>query len=503
MARTAARPHYNVTFAVLLLGVGAYSLLQSLVVPVMPTLIERLHTSQSTATWLMIGYLLSASVATPILGRIGDKVGKERMLLLTLVALTVGSGVAGLSNSIGLMVVARVIQGLGGGVLPLAFGIIRDEFPAAKVHGAVGITAALTAIGGGIGLILAGPIVADMDYHWLFWFPMIMTALATVATHLFVPESPVRTPGRISWGAAVLLSVWLVALLLAVSEGPSWGWGSARILGLFAAAAVCAALWILVELRSAEPLIDMRMMRIPAVWTANLVALLFGVVMYTTMTFLPQLVQTPRRLAGYGFSASVTQSGLYMLPMTGFMFVLGTLTGRLSARHGAKRVLVAGSVATVIPFVVLAAGHDRTWELYLASSLLGVGLGLAFSSMSAIVVEAVPPAQTGAASGMNANIRTIGGAVGSGVAASILAGGVTAAHPFPQDSGYTATFWFLTGAAVLAALAAVIIPSSRPNRRLQQPVAEGSPIPRQGVAAGADAGAQIGAEADAGEPTVA
>ncbi|MDH6115295.1 EmrB/QacA subfamily drug resistance transporter [Kitasatospora sp. MAP12-15] len=461
MARTDTRPHYNVTFAVLLLGVAAYSLLQSLIIPVLPTLMQHLHTTQDTATWLMTGYLLSASVATPILGRIGDKAGKERMLIVTLVALTAGSALAGMANSIGLMIVARVIQGLGGGVLPLAFGIIRDEFPAVRVRSAVGITAALTAVGGGLGLLLAGPIVDNMDYHWLFWFPMIMTAVATVATYWFVPESPVRTPGRISWGAALLLSVWLVALLLAVSEGPSWGWGSGRILGLFAAAVVFAALWIIVELRSDAPLIDMRMMRIPAVWTANLVALLFGVVMYTAMTFLPQLVQTPAKLAGYGFSASITQSGVYMLPMTIGMFVLGVLTGPLAARFGSKRVLVAGGLVTIAPFALLALAHDKGWEIYLASSLMGIGMGLAFSSMSSIVVEAVSPVQTGVASGMNANIRTIGGAVGSSVAASILTSGVTAAHPFPQDSGYSSTFWFLAGAAVLAAVAALLIPTLR------------------------------------------
>ncbi|MFF2142313.1 MFS transporter [Kitasatospora sp. NPDC058190] len=464
MSRTRTRPHDNLTLAVLLLGVGAYSLLQSLVVPVLPTLMEHLHTSQSTATWLMTGYLLSASVATPILGRIGDKAGKERMLLATLTALTAGSAMAGASHSIGPMIVARVIQGAGGAVVPLAFGIIRDEFPAAKVRGAVGVTAALSAVGVGLGLILAGPIVDHLDYHWLFWAPTILTALAAIATYLFVPESPVRTPGRISWGAALLLSVWLVALLLAAGEGTQWGWGSPRILGLFAVAVVFAACWVVVELRSNAPLIDMRMMRVPAVWTANLVALLFGTGMYTTMSFLPQLVQTSQRLAGYGFSASVSQSGVYMLPLTGGMFVLGVIAGPLATRFGSKRVLIAGSLVTVAPFAVLATAHDRSWEIYTASALLGVGLGLAFSAMSAIVVEAVPPSQTGVASGMNANVRTIGGAIGSAVTASILSSGVTVSHPFPHDSGYTSTFWFLTGSAVLATAAALAVPTIEHHR---------------------------------------
>lgn len=177
----------------------------------------------------------------------------------------------------------------------------------------------------------------------------------------------------------------------------------------------------------------------------------------------------------------MTQSGIYMLPMTAGMFVLGVLAGPLAARFGSKRVLITGSLITIAPFAMLVAGHDQAWQIYTASAL--IGLGLAFSAMSAIVVEAVPPAQTGAASGMNANIRTIGGAIGSAMAASILSTGVTAAHPFPQDSGYTDTFWFLTGSAVLAAAAAFAIPAVKRGRSDQS---VGSPWPAGDRAQGPD-----------------
>ncbi len=454
-----ARPHYNVIFAVLIIGISAYAVLQSLVAPVLATLIVALHTNQDTVTWVMTAYLLSASVATPILGRIGDKVGKERMLISTLIALTVGSGLAALSHTVGLMIVARVIQGLGGGLIPLSFGIIRDEFPPEKVNSAIGTGSAMLAVGGGLGLLLAGPIVGHLNYHWLFWIPMIFTAIATVACWLWVPESPMRTPGRINWGAAALLSAWLVMLLLAASEGPQWGWASVKVLALFAGAIVCLLLWVWTELRSSQPLIDMRMMRLPAVWTTNLVALLFGVGLYAVMTFLPQLVQTPKAVAGYGLTASVTQSGIYLLPMTIFMFLFGIAAAPLARRIGMKGVLLLGCTASIPGFVILAVGHSQGWQIYLSSALLGVGIGLAFSAMSAIVVKSVEPAQTGVASGMNANIRTIGGAIGSSVAASVLASGVSAAHPIPKDSGYSHVFWLLAAASVLAALAALIIPS--------------------------------------------
>jgi EmrB/QacA subfamily drug resistance transporter len=457
-----ARAHYKVTFAVLLIGITAYGLLQSLVLPVLPTIQSDLHTSQSTVTWVLTAYLLTASIFTPILGRLGDMIGKRRVLVATLVILGIGTVVAAVSTTIGVLIVARAIQGVGGGVLPLAFGIIRDEFPPTKVSTGVGFTAAIVAVAAGAGIVLAGPIVTHLNYHWLFWIQLFMIAIAALATHFVIPESPVRNPGRISWGAALLLSGWLVALLLAVSEGPSWGWTSPAVIGLGAAAVVLAGLWIVVELRSREPLVDMHMMRIPAVWTNNLVSFLFGMGMYATLVFIPDFVQTPES-AGYGFSASIIQSGLFLLPLTVAMFVFGLLAGPMARAIGSKISVVAGSTLTSVAFVVLTVAHQQGWEIYVATTLLGAGLGLAFSAMSNLIVEAVPPEQTGVASGMNANIRTIGGSIGSAVMASIVTSGVVAGS-LPPESGYTRGFFFLAVATGAAAIASLFIPKSHPGR---------------------------------------
>ncbi|MDH6291314.1 MFS family permease [Rhodococcus opacus] len=187
------------------------------------------------------------------------------------------------------MIGARLIQGIGGGVLPLAFGIIRDEFPAGKVSGAVGTRTALTAVGSGLGVVLAGPLVETLGYRWLFWLPLVMVAISGVAAQFLVPESPVRASGRVNWFNAILLSAWLVALLLAVSQVPVWGWASVPVLMLFVVAAAVAAAWVVFEAKSSDPLIDMRMMRLRGVWSANLVALLMGVGMYAAVGFVPQL----------------------------------------------------------------------------------------------------------------------------------------------------------------------------------------------------------------------
>src|SRR5580704_8133367 len=189
----------TVAFAVLAAGVAAFALLQSLVIPVLTTVQHQLHTTQAAATWVLTAYLLSASIMTPILGRIGDMAGKKRVFVATLIALAIGSLLAALAPNIGVMIVARVIQGFAGGMLPVAFGIIRDEFPAERVPGAIGLLASLTAIGAGLGIVLAGPIVDALSWRWLFWLPMMLTIVAGIAAYLFVPESEVRAPGRISW----------------------------------------------------------------------------------------------------------------------------------------------------------------------------------------------------------------------------------------------------------------------------------------------------------------
>jgi predicted MFS family arabinose efflux permease len=234
-------------------------------------------------------------------------------------------------------------------------------------------------------------------------------------------------------------------------------------LGLAGVAAVLAAAWMAAELRSAHPLIDMQMMRIPAVWTTNLVGLLFGAGMYASFAFLPEFLQTPRS-AGYGFGASITASGLFLLPMTVTMFTFGILSGRVAARVGSKLVLMTGSLVAVAPFAILAFAHTHQWEIYVASSFLGAGLGFAFAAMANIIVESVPANQVGAASGMNANIRTIGGSLGAALTASIVTSGA-AANGLPKESGYTNGFAFLMIAVILATLACILIPGARRNER--------------------------------------
>lgn len=455
---TRSRSSYRVTYAVVAVAVASFALVQSMTIPVLGEIQDHFGASQSTATWVLTAYLLSASVATPIVGRVGDAVGKEKMLVFSISALALGSLLAALAPSIGVMIGARVIQGIGGGVLPLAFGIVRDEFPEDKMAPAISLTSSLMAVGMGIGIVVAGPIITSLGYAGLFWLPFGVTAVAAVAAAVLVPESPVRKPGRISILPAVLLAAWLVALLLPVSQGRTWGWTSFPTIGLLVAAVVLIALWVLAETKAAVPLVDMTMMKLPAVWTTNLVALLVGVGMYAAFGFTPQFNQTPE-VAGYGFGASVTVSGLMMLPSAVMTFVTGLVASRIAVRIGPKAVVVAGCVVASLAMFLQAGWHDERWHMLLANGLMGLGVGLAFACLASLIVGAVPPEQTGVASGMNANIRTIGGGIGSAVMGSIVTASIVSGTGLPSEAGYTIGFAALAGAFLVAALAALTIPT--------------------------------------------
>lgn len=445
--------------AALGLAAMSFSVLQSLVIPVLPSIGRDLHVSQQAVTWVLTGYLLSASVATPLLGRFGDMFGKRRMLLASMTALVAGTILSGLATTLALLVAGRIVQGLGGALFPLAFGIIRDELPAGKVAGAIGFISATLGVGGGLGITIAGPIAARLGYHWLFWAPLPLIIVAMVGMKAFIPESSVRSGGRVSLGNAVLLSAWLIALLTGITEAPRWGWLSWALAVTLLAAAALFAGWWLAERRSAHPVVDVRMLARPAVLRTNMVALAVGFVLYGSLVIVPELLQTPRDV-GYGFGVSVTDAGLFLLPQTAMVFVLGVLAGRLSATIGSARAVLLGVVLGAGSFVLLAVARAMEWQILIATIMIGASIGLTYSAMPNVIVESVSAEQTGVATGMNANLRTVGGALGAQVTASIVTTG-TKILGYPPPGGFTVSLVLLVAVSVLAAVVAARITVSR------------------------------------------
>jgi MFS family permease len=471
---TEPQPHRqsaNTTLVVLALGGFAYAVLQSLLIPAIPGVAHALHTSDESASWLLSAPLLAASVVTPVAGRLGDIFGKERMLFFSLVLLALGTVAAGLSSTIFQLDLARAVQGASGGIFPLAFGIIRDEFPRERVAGGIGLISSILGIGGGAGILLGGLILEHLGWQWLFWAPLPVIVFATVLTYFFIPESPVRTPAKINWTAALLMAIGFSAVLLAISEAAVWSWGSPKTIGLIAAGLIVCAVWVGWEVRSETPLVDMRMMRIRPVWTTNLAAALLGGGMYAAFIIVPEFVTEPKS-TGFGFGASVVSSGLFLLPTTLLMLTMSLQAGRIAHRFGSKHSLVLGTAASAAAFVLLVLLHSQPVDVYVAMGLLGFGIGLAFAALGNLIVEAVPASQTGVASGMNTVMRTLGGALGAQIAATLIADHMR--RGVPLVSGFTLAFAFCAGSLLIGVIAATMIPGRTPKEELEE-IAVGLP----------------------------
>ena len=454
----------------LLLAALSFALAQTMIAPALPTFAREYGTTPGTAAWLMTGYLLSASIATPLAGKLGDLFGKGRVLTIVLAIFAVGNLVCAIAGSIELLIAGRVVQGVAGGVFPLAFGIINDELPRDSRPVAIGLVSAMFGIGGGIGLPLSGVIVDNADVSIMFWIGLLAIP-AAVAAWLFVPPSPARERTRVDWRGAVVLSAGLSAILFGISRANTWGWGSPRILLLLFGGLAILALFVRLQLRTRDPLVDIRVMRDRTVLATNISGFLTGVAMFGSFLLIPQFVQTPEA-AGYGFGYSVTMAGLIMLPSSATMLVAGPLGGRLGARFGFRSLLAAGTLLCALSFVVLVGLHAQPWHFVVSGLLLGVGISFSFASMANIIVGTVDPREVGIATGINTVMRTVGGAFGAALVTALLTAETIPGTPLATEGAYTEAFVFSTLGALLAFAAALAIPrrpgSGRQGERIEQ-----------------------------------
>lgn len=456
------RPHHMRTLAVLSLAGLAYALAQTTVVPALPELMRGLHTDESGVTWTVTAYLIAAAVFTPLLGRLGDIYGKRRLLVVALLVFAAGSLVAAVSSQLWVVVAGRAVMGVGGGIFPLCFSIIRDEFPRDQVGRGVGLMSAIAGIGGGLGLIVGGLLVDYTSYHWIFWLGGLMGAGGALAAQVAVPESPVRTPARLDVRGALVLAVGLTLPLIAISQASEIGWGAPRTLGLIGVGLAVLVFWVWLQRRTPQPLADIAALVKPPVLMTNVATLFVGYGMFGSFILIPTLAQAPTS-TGYGFGVDATRAGLLLLPGSLSMLAFGPISGIIGSRYGNKLPLTVGSCATALGLALLAVAHSTQLEVLLFSILMSGGIGLAYAAMPNLILEAVPAHQTGEATGFNALVRSVGSSLGSQVSATILAASTVAG--LAQDSGFTHAFAVSAGVAVCAGVVAALIPSARQGRR--------------------------------------
>ncbi|MEV4611429.1 MFS transporter [Kitasatospora sp. NPDC049258] len=468
----------NAVVAVLA-GAGiVVSLMQTLVVPLIPELPRLLHTSSANASWTITATLLAGAVATPVLGRLGDMYGKRRVLLLSLGLMVIGSVVSALGGSLVPMVVGRALQGCAMAVVPLGISIMRDELPPERMGSAMALMSSSLGVGGALGLPAAAVLAQHTDWHVLFWTSAALGAVVALLVRLSVPESPLRTGGRFDLVGALGLSAGLICLLLAVSKGGDWGWTSGPVLGLAVAAVLVLLVWGAWELRAPSPLVDLRTSARPQVLMTNLVSVVVGFAMYAMSLIVPQLLQLPAA-TGYGLGRSMVEAGLCVAPSGLVMMAVSPLSARLSARKGPKVSLFTGAVVIALGYALALLLMDRVWGVVLFAALIGAGIAFAYAAMPALIMSAVPASETAAANGLNSLMRAIGTSTSSAVVGVVLAQLTVRTGPvvLPSEQGFRVGFLIGLGAALLAALVTLAIPTRRPSGALPPTTPRTAPAP--------------------------
>ncbi|MER7408517.1 MFS transporter [Streptomyces sp. NPDC000070] len=472
-AGSSAPPGSNAVVAVLALAGIVVSLMQTLVIPIVPELPRYLDASASNAAWAVTATLLAAAVATPVVGRLGDMFGKRRMLLVSIVLLVSGSVVCALSDSLVPMVVGRTLQGLAAAVVPLGISVLRDVLPAERLAGSTALMSASLGVGGALGLPAAAFIADHYDWHTLFWTSAVLGVAALALVLLVVPESKVRTGGSFDLPGSLGLSAALVSLLLAVSKGGDWGWTSGTTLGLFGASAVILLVWGWYELRTAQPLVDLRTTARRQLLFTNLASVALGFSMFAMSLVLPQVLQLPEQ-TGYGLGKSMLAVGLILAPQGLVMMAMSAVSAGITKAKGPKVTLMTGAVVVAAGYGLSLVLMSDVWHIVLVACVIGGGVGFAYGAMPALIMGAVPASETAAANSLNTLMRSMGTSFASALAGVILAQMTTGfgGHALPSENGFRTVMAIGAGAALLAFLLASFLPR-RQTAAEPAPVAEG------------------------------
>lgn len=442
------------------------SLMQTLIIPVLPELPDLLNTSPSNASWAITATLLTAAVATPVFGRLGDMHGPKPVLICCAVFLTAGSLLAAATSSLPALMVGRGLQGFGMPIIPLGISVLRACIPAEKVGAAMGMMSASLGVGGALGLPLAAAVAQHFEWHALFWLGAALGLGALALFTFLVPAIPAGSADRFDPLGAVLLAAALVSLLLAISKGGAWGWTSATTLALLATSLLVFAVFGYWQLRAAAPIVDLRTTARRPVLTTNLASIGVGFSLFALSLIAPQVLEMPTQ-TGYGLGQSVLQAGLWLAPGGVAMMLSSPLAARVAGVHGPKLTLLIGCGIIACSYVAGLGLLRSPAGVMVLNVAVSVGVGFAFSSLPALINAAVPVSETAAANGINALARSLGTSTSSAVIGAVLAGMTVsvAGHDVPSLRAFQVALLIAAAAAVLAATLALLIPRPATHRR--------------------------------------
>jgi MFS family permease len=451
--------HPAVVVAVLATTGICMSLMQTLVIPLIPELPMLLNTSASNASWAITATLLVAAVATPVFGRLGDMYGPKPMLIACAIVMTVGSLIAASTSAWLPVVIGRALQGFGVPIVPLGISVLRTCVPPHRVGTAMGLMSASFGVGGALGLPLAAIIADHFDWHAVFWFAAILGAVSGVVFAVLVPRIPSASEDRLDPLGALGLAAGLVTLLLGISKGGSWGWTSATTLGMFAASIAIFTMFAWWQLRTESPIVDLRTTVKRPVLMTNVASVAVGFAMFALALIGPQILELPVT-TGYGLGLSMLHAGLWLAPGGLAMMVASPIASRVAAARGPKFTLCLGCAIVAAAYLAGLVLLGSAWQLCLLNILISVGVGFAYSSLPALINAAVPMSETAAANGINALARALGTSISSAVVGAVLTGLTfsIAGQEFPSLTAFRIALVIAAGMAAVAAVLAVLIP---------------------------------------------
>jgi EmrB/QacA subfamily drug resistance transporter len=452
-------------FIALSLANLTYAVSQTLLIPAIPDIQHHVHATSVGATSLMSVFFLTGAVTAGLAGRLGDMIGKQRILIAQLCLFTAGALVCSLATSLPFLILGRAVMGFAAALFPLSASIVRDELTGRWVTHGIGFLGATIGIGSAFGLACGGLITDHLGYHWIFWIPFAMGAASLIAVSLLVPESSVKSPGRIDVLGAALFGAGLGCPLVAISRTPVWGWGSSRTALLVAAGVVLLVAFVAHERRHPEPLLDFAILTRPEVALTNAATFLVGFGIFGAGVILTQFFQEPKS-TGYGFGASAAQAGFFLAPGTALMLLSAPLSGMMASRGGPKAALLAGTGISSVALGLMAGFHKGTLVLFLWPALLYVGNGFSFAAMPMLILNAVPPHKRGEATSINQIFRLVGSSIGTQLAATFIASSTARSGP-PAESGFTHAFIIEAVGGFSAFLVALTIPGRLRARRLR------------------------------------
>jgi MFS family permease len=466
------REHPALPVVVLCFGGLVASLTQTLVIPIQSELPQLLHTSGANAAWVITITLLAGGVAMPTAGRLADLYGKQRVLVASAALLVVASLICAVSDSLAPMLVGRALQGLAMGFIPVGISLMREITPPHLTGTAIAAMSATLGVGGAIGLPLSAFVAQNWNWHALFWVAAALAASVLASAWFLVPHVSDAAPGRFDAVGAVGLAIGLVTFLVGVSKATDWGWTDARTLGAMATGLVVLLVWGRYQLRTREPMIDLRTTtRLPVLMT-NVAAVAVGFGMMAQAIVVPQLLQIPE-VTGYGLGQSILAAGLWMAPSGLMMLVFAPVSARLMVVLGAKRTLMIGAAVLGSGYLVGFFLMDSSWELMLACIVASAGVGIGYAAMPTLILDAVPVTEAASAVGVNALMRSVGTTLAAAVMATVLTSSTQAfgGIAFPTQSAFK--WCFALGAA--AAFAGVAIAAFVP-RRAAAVTAQAAPV---------------------------